>query len=93
MPMPMEGMTIAIAQKIQKPFPNVKTAVDCITVGLGVVLTIVFLHKIPFVDAGVRIREGTILAAIITGKLIAFIRKPLSPIVRKMCFTSDHHNF
>ena len=88
-PMPMEGMTMAIAKKLNKPFPTVKTVVDCAVVLLGVILTFVFLHKIPFVHDGVRIREGTILAAIVTGKVIAMIRKPLSPIVQKICFGSE----
>ena len=85
-PMPMEGMTMAIAKKVGKPFPQVKTVVDCTVVLLGVVLTVVCLHLIPFRDPGVRIREGTILAALVTGKVIEIIRKPLSPIVKKICF-------
>ena len=85
-PMPMEGMTMAIAKKAGKPFPQVKTVVDCTVVLLGVILTVVCLHLIPFRDPGVRIREGTILAALVTGKVIEIIRKPLSPIVKKICF-------
>jgi len=88
-PMPMEGMTMAIAKKVGKPFPTVKTVVDCSVVALGVILTIVFLHKIPFVHEGVRIREGTILAALVTGKVIQIIRKPLSPVVQKICFGTE----
>lgn len=88
-PMPMEGMTMAIAKKVGKPFPQVKTVVDCTVVLLGVILTVVCLHLIPFRDPGVRIREGTILAALVTGKVIAIIRKPLSPIVQKICFGEE----
>jgi uncharacterized membrane protein YczE len=85
-PMPMEGMTMAIAKKAGKPFPKVKTVVDCTVVLLGVILTVVCLHLIPFRDPGVRIREGTILAALVTGKVIEIMRKPLSPIIKKICF-------
>lgn len=85
-PMPMEGMTMAIAKKVGKPFPKVKTVVDCTVVLIGVILTITCLHLIPFRDPGVRIREGTILAALVTGKVIEIMRKPLSPIVQKICF-------
>ena len=85
-PMPMEGMTMAIAKKVGKPFPTVKTIVDCTVVAIGVILTIVCLRLIPFKDAGVRIREGTILAALVTGKVIEIMRKPLSPIVKRICF-------
>ena len=90
-PMPMEGMTMAIAKKVGKPFPTVKTVVDCTVVAIGVILTIVCLHLIPFKDAGVRIREGTILAALVTGKVIEIMRKPLSPIVKRICF-GDQEN-
>lgn len=85
-PMPMEGMTMAIADKVGKPFPSVKTVIDCIAVAAAVVLTVLFLHKIPFIHEGVRIREGTILAALVTGKVMAIIKKPLSPIVQRICF-------
>lgn len=91
-PMPMEGMTMAIAEKVGKPFPYVKTIVDCTVVAIGVVLTIVCLHLIPFRDPGVRIREGTILAALVTGKVIEIIRKPLSPIVQRICFGTEKMN-
>ena len=85
-PMPMEGMTMAIAKKVNRPFPTVKIVVDCAVVVLGVLLTVLFLHKIPFVHEGVRIREGTILAAIVTGKIVAIFRKPLAPVVQRLCF-------
>ena len=88
-PMPMEGMTMAISKNVGKPFPTVKTVVDCVVVALGIMLTIVFLHKIPFVHEGVRIREGTILAALVTGKVIDIIRKPLREPVRKLCFGEE----
>ena len=55
--MPMEGMTLAIAEKLGKPFARVKVVVDCSTV----ILALVFLHGIK----GVGI--GTVLAAICVG--------------------------
>ena len=89
-PMPMEGMTMAFAKKLNKPFPTVKTVVDTVVVLLGIILTIIFLHKIPFVHEGVRIREGTIIAALITGKIVGVIKSMLSPLVQKVCFgTAD----
>lgn len=79
-PMPMEGLTACLAQKLRKPFPSMKTIVDCIVVGTGVVLCFVFLGGLN------GIREGTIITAVVTGKIIAILRKPLSPIVKKLCF-------
>ena len=88
-PMPMEGLTAAIAQKVGKPFPTVKTVVDCTVVLLGIILTFVCLHIVPFVDPASRIGIGTVLAAVITGKIVGMIRKPLSASVKKICFGEE----
>ncbi len=79
-PMPMEGLTAAIAKKLNKPFPTMKTVVDCVVVGAGIVLCFVFLGKLD------GIREGTVITAIVTGKIIALLRRPLSPVLKKLCF-------
>ncbi len=79
-PMPMEGLTACLAKKLKKPFPTMKTIVDCIVVGSGIVLCFVFLGGLD------GIREGTVITAMVTGKLIAILRKPLSPVVKKICF-------
>ncbi len=79
-PMPMEGLTGCIAKKLGKPFPTMKTVVDCVVVGTGLVLCLVFLGRLD------GIREGTVITAVITGKVIALLRRPLSPVVRKLCF-------
>ena len=79
-PMPMEGLTAAIAKKLNKPFPTMKTVVDCVVVGTGILLCFVFLGKLD------GIREGTVITAIVTGKIIALLRRPLSPVLKKLCF-------
>lgn len=79
-PMPMEGLSSTIANKINKPFPTMKMAIDCLVVLIGVVLSLVFLGKLD------GIREGTIITAILVGKLIAILKKPISPVVNKICF-------
>ena len=79
-PMPMEGLSSCIAKKLNKPFPTMKTVIDCVVVLSGVVLCFVFLGRLD------GIREGTIITAIVTGKLIAVFKKPLSPILSKICF-------
>ena len=79
-PMPMEGLSSCIAKKLGKPFPTMKTVVDCIVVATGVVLSFLFLGKLD------GIREGTIITAAVTGKLIAVFRKFLSPTIKKICF-------
>ena len=82
-PMPMEGLAFTIATKLGKPFPTMKSTVDCLAVFTGVVLSLLFLGKLD------GIREGTILSAILVGKLIAVFRKPITPIVQKICFEEE----
>ena len=79
-PMPMEGLSSCIAKKLGKPFPTMKTVVDCIVVATGMVLSFLFLGKLD------GIREGTVITAMVTGKLIALFRKFLSPTVKRICF-------
>lgn len=79
-PMPMEGLTQAIARKAGKPFHNVKIVVDCTTVVIGIVLSLVFLRGL------LGIREGTVITAIVVGKMMGLFKKPLQPVVQKLCF-------
>lgn len=79
-PMPMEGLSSCLADKFGMSFPNMKTIVDCLVVGIGLVLCFVFLGKLD------GLREGTIITAVVTGKVIALIKKPLSPVLKKICF-------
>ncbi len=83
-PMPMEGLTMAIAQKFGKPFAKVKTVVDCSVVAIGFLLSLVIL-KNPFK----WIREGTVLAALATGYIVAFLKKILGGTVAKLAFGGD----
>lgn len=79
-PMPMEGLSSCLAEKFGVSFPNMKTIVDCLVVGIGLVLCFVFLGRLD------GLREGTIITAVVTGKVIAIFKKPLSPILKKICF-------
>jgi uncharacterized membrane protein YczE len=79
-PMPMEGLTLALAELTGISFPNVKVAVDCIVVTISLLLSLFVLHGIT------GIREGTVITAMVTGKVIAAIRKPLVPPLQRICF-------
>lgn len=82
--MPMEGLTAVVASKISgAKFHNVKVTVDCVAVGTGVVLSFVFLGGL------FGIREGTILSAMLIGKLIPFANKLTLPIIHKYCFEKN----
>ena len=82
-PMPMEGLTACLAKKLGKPFPTMKTVVDCIVVGTGLVLCFLVLGGLD------GIREGTVITAMVTGKVISLMRKPLSPVLKKICFGEE----
>ena len=79
-PMPAEGLVGCIAGKLKKPFSTMKTLFDCTSVLVAAVLSLVFLGKL----AGIR--EGTVVTAILAGKMMGLIRKWLGPKIRKVCF-------
>jgi len=77
-PLPTEGFCLAIVEK--KPgakFHIVKMIMDCSLVVIGLALALIFADGLP------GIREGTIISAVLIGKLIPYIRKPLAPILDK----------
>ena len=76
----MEGLSLAIAGKAGVAFHNMKIIIDCVVVIAGVALSFICLHKLVY------IREGTIITAIVTGKVMALVKKPISPLVQKVCF-------
>lgn len=78
--MPMEGMTLAISEALGKLFARVKIVVDCSTVILALVLSLVFLHGIEGVGV------GTVLAAVCVGLLVKPIQKLVSPALTRFCF-------
>lgn len=79
-PMPAEGLVACIADKWGKPFSKIKTVVDCTSVLVGTVLSLLFLGKL------VGIREGTVITALLVGRMTGILRKVLSPWIRRVCF-------
>ena len=79
-PMPMEGLTLSIAKKVGKPFHSVKVVLDCTAVAVGILLSFLFFHRLE------GIREGTIITAIVVGKVVAVFKKHLQSKVQKLCF-------
>jgi len=79
--MPMEGMTIAISQHFPDiPFHRMKISVDCSTVALGIALSFLFLGSLQ------GIREGTVICALLIGKMLPITQKPILPVVERICF-------
>lgn len=79
-PMSTEGLASCLARKLGKPFPTMKTVMDCVIVGTGLTLSLAFLGRLD------GIREGTVITAVVVGKLIALFRKWISAPVKKICF-------
>lgn len=79
-PMPMEGLSLALSRKTGVPFHNMKIIIDCLVVVLGVVLSLLFLGKLVY------IREGTVITALATGKVMALVKRWLSPAIQRVCF-------
>ena len=79
-PMPAEGLVACIAEKLVKPFSTVKTLFDCTSVLVGAILCFVFLGRLT------GIREGTVITAMLVGKMTGILRKYLSPLIDKVCF-------
>jgi len=82
-PMPAEGLVECISDKFSIPFSTVKMAFDCASVAVGLTLCFLFLGKV------VGIREGTVLTAVLVGKLTGLIRKVLSPWLQRVCFGEE----
>ena len=79
-PMPAEGLVGCIAEKTGKPFSNMKTMFDCASVAAAIVLSVLFLGKLS------GIREGTILTALLAGRMMGLLRKWIGPWIGKVCF-------
>ena len=79
-PMPAEGLVGCLADKLGRPFSRMKTAFDCTSVLVAAVLSLIFLGGL------VGIREGTVLTALLVGKMMGVLRKFAGPVIRKVCF-------
>lgn len=80
-PMPMEGLTLALSDRLHVKFHNMKIIVDCIVVGLAAALSLLFLHRLE------GVREGTIISALLVGKAIALMQRWIQPLVGRICKT------
>jgi len=82
--LPPEALVLAIAGKIPNgAFHWVKIVVDSILVALAIALTLAFTGGIY------GIREGTVISAILIGKLIPYTRKFVMLILGKVGFYAE----
>lgn len=68
-PLPAEGVMMALKEKTIFEFHNIKMGFDVTTVVIAVIISFIFLENIS------GMREGTIIAAILVGKVIGILTK------------------
>lgn len=79
MNMPMEGLMTTVSKKTKnKSFGQVKVVIDTLVVMTGIVLSLIFLGGLQ------GIREGTVLCAILVGKLIPYVKRATKPIFHRV---------
>lgn len=82
-PMPLEGLALAISTKSGKPFHLIKNLADIIIVSLSIIISLTAAGRL------IGVREGTILSAILIGRVLGWLTKPLAPRLRRFCFGPD----
>ena len=75
-----EGLQLSICERFDLPFSKVKMVSDCVFVAIGLCISFMFLNGVT------AIREGTILSALFTGKLIGLFSKRMNPVLQKIAF-------
>lgn len=75
-----EGLQLSVCERFNLPFSKVKIASDCIFVFIGFMITFLFL------EGNTAIREGTILSALLTGKIIGVFSKKAGSMLKKIAF-------
>ncbi|MFA5528661.1 MAG: DUF6198 family protein [Peptostreptococcales bacterium] len=75
-----DGLVLAISEKTKADFGKVKIMFDFISVIVAIIISLLFVGNISI------IREGTILSALLTGKMMTIISKPFSPFLKKIAF-------
>lgn len=75
-PLPAEGVMLALKKKTIFEFHKIKIGFDLSTVIIAVILSYIFLRNIY------GVREGTILAALFVGKIVQLISKLLEKQIK-----------
>ena len=68
-PLPTEGVMLAISKKTGIQFSSSKIIFDISSVAAAVILSLVFLHRLE------GVREGTVLAAVFVGFVVKFLNR------------------
>lgn len=75
-PMPAEGLALAISEVAGKPFGNCKTVVDTSMIVVALLLQMIFMGWFDSFRSGVAVvREGTVLSALCVGQVVKLLNK------------------
>lgn len=77
--MPNEGMGQVFAKKLNRPYHQVKVWVDCACVAFSIIISLIFFGNFD------GIREGTIITALLAGRVLGVCLKFLKPAIYKVC--------
>jgi len=83
MPLPVDGLIVVIARKLKAPFGRVKFIHDVTVVSMTVILSFVLLGEVH------GVREGTVITALLLGKVITAIKNRLSPAIQRLCYREE----
>ena len=78
MPLPAEALVIAIAYKIDSKFHRVKIVMDSTVVATAILLSLIFLRELD------GVREGTVISAVLVGKLMPLASRVFAPLLCKI---------
>lgn len=82
--MPMEALTAAVRKKLfpRLMFSDVKMMLDTMVVTISILFSLAFLGGVQ------GVREGTVLAALLVGRVMKLIHPIITPWLDRVCF--DH---
>lgn len=75
-----EGFNLTLSEKYNMPFSKAKIISDLLFILIGIAISIIFLGEITI------IREGTLISAILTGKMIGVFAKYIQSPLKKIAF-------
>ena len=88
----MQALSICLWKALQRllakvfkklTFQDVKVIIDCLVVGIGIILSWLFLGRIE------GIREGTVLSALLVGLIMKKFQKVIEPLMNKALGTEE----
>lgn len=78
-----EGFNLAVSERFNMPFSKSKVLSDCLFVLIGVLISLASAGRIT------AIREGTLISALITGKIIGIFLKYMEEPLKKIAFSPE----